>query len=152
MKYFKESQREQLKQRFFNTARGKWLNIESDHNHNKIDICLFYSLDEDSKYKPGYRKRDLRNPVPKGWAWLPIEHNFYQFKFLRDSLLITQENKHDISYKQGRKIDGVFVKDALFDALMNWVNDTFDPWFNKHVEKEQPPTSATEPYKTTKLF
>jgi len=137
-KVIKQKDKQKEFEHLFNSVR-MWMNIDSQHNQYD-DTVLFYALDNG-----GFYKRSERNPKPL-WNWVVLNHDKYQMRYLKYELNL--RNKDDLNF-QGRMTPVGRIKDDLFFETVKFIKDIFNPWFDEHVEKE---TSATEPYKTTKLF
>jgi len=130
--------KDKLFEYFFNTMR-MYMDATSEHNLYN-DIRLFYSLDQNK-----FLKRSAKTVKPLfNWIEIPVDQRKYAY--LKDQLGFTfPKNTLTLS---GRLTNQGLVKDELYKYFMDFVNDTFNKFYEVNCDKTKIKTK-NENYENT---
>ena len=120
-----ETNKKKLYKYFFRSCIN-WLDNYNPHNRESGYIW-YYSIDQQL-----FLKRSLRNPNDIG-NWIPIKHDQYKYLWLRSKL--GNDDPRKMITEKGRFINTDFVKDDIFIIFEEFVNETFNKFWNANKSK-----------------
>ena len=132
-----------MKEYFFNTVRMYMVPTSDFNQYN--DVLLYWSYDQEKFLKrKSTNTRDLENR-----NWVVIPHNVYMLRSLKQRL--QSKSKDDITAR-GRLIEGEYVKDDLWKEFVDFVDSTFDNFYDNVLIKPELQTTKINKQHGKQLF